>query len=65
MKYDETISLDPNSVNFIGNRSVVIHAEEDDLGLGKGVGSKIDGNSGHRVACGIIQLCKEDCWKME
>ena len=60
LKYDEMISLDADSVHFVGNRSIIIHAEEDDLELNEDVGSKTDGNSGHRVACGIIQLCKED-----
>ncbi|KAL3993815.1 Superoxide dismutase [Cu-Zn] [Acanthocheilonema viteae] len=48
--------LGPNSI--IG-RSIVVHADEDDLG--KGVGDKKNeslktGNAGARVACGIVAI---------
>ncbi|VIO92969.1 Uncharacterized protein BM_BM11557 [Brugia malayi] len=48
--------LGPNSI--IG-RSIVVHADQDDLG--KGVGNKKDeslktGNAGGRVACGIVAI---------
>ncbi|VDN87769.1 unnamed protein product [Brugia pahangi] len=48
--------LGPNSI--IG-RSLVVHADQDDLG--KGVGDKKDeslktGNAGARVACGIVAV---------
>ena len=39
--------------NVIG-RSVVIHQEEDDLGKGDNQYSKLTGNSGSRVAWGVI-----------
>lgn len=35
-------------------RSVVIHADEDDLGKGCDKESLITGNSGSRIACGVI-----------
>ncbi|XP_071454936.1 copper chaperone for superoxide dismutase-like [Hetaerina americana] len=35
-------------------RSVAVTEREDDLGLGGNKGSAIDGNSGRRLACGII-----------
>ncbi|XP_034249014.1 copper chaperone for superoxide dismutase isoform X2 [Thrips palmi] len=35
-------------------RSIVITESEDDLGTGEKEISKVDGNSGHRLACGII-----------
>ncbi|XP_070570243.1 copper chaperone for superoxide dismutase-like [Ptychodera flava] len=35
-------------------RSVVVHANADDLGRGNNPQSKIDGNSGSGIACGII-----------
>jgi Cu-Zn family superoxide dismutase len=41
-------------------RSVVIHQERDDLGLGGDEESKKTGNAGKRIACGIIGYSK-DC----
>lgn len=38
---------------------MVVHADEDDLGRGNNEESKITGNSGPRVACGIIGLTNE------
>ena len=38
-------------------RSCVLHAGEDDLGLGGHELSKTTGNSGGRVACGVIGTC--------
>ncbi|QYC92749.1 Super oxide dismutase [Trabala vishnou gigantina nucleopolyhedrovirus] len=35
-------------------RSLVVHANRDDLGLGDSMLSKITGNSGGRLGCGII-----------
>jgi len=35
-------------------RGIVIHAKQDDLGLGGNPTSLINGNSGNRIACGII-----------
>lgn len=37
-------------------RSIVIHADEDDLGKGNHSDSKTTGHSGARVVCGIIAL---------
>ncbi|RMZ93455.1 superoxide dismutase [Cu-Zn] [Brachionus plicatilis] len=39
--------------NIIG-RTVVLHEREDDLGLGADKNSKINGNSGPPIACGMI-----------
>ncbi|AQQ80325.1 SOD [Betabaculovirus altermyunipunctae] len=39
--------------NILG-RSIVVHAMEDDFGLGDDEQSKITGNSGSRLGCGII-----------
>jgi Cu-Zn family superoxide dismutase len=41
-------------INSIVGRSVVLHANKDDLGCGSAPDSKTTGNSGGRIACGII-----------
>ena len=41
-------------------RSVVIHEDKDDLGLGLNQESKKTGNAGKRIACGVIGYSK-DC----
>ena len=45
--------------NIIG-RGLIIHADEDDLGNGLNDASKINGNSGKRIACAIIGLSKDN-----
>ncbi|TRY75166.1 hypothetical protein TCAL_04512 [Tigriopus californicus] len=42
-------------VDGVTDRAIVIHAGEDDLGLGGDKGSLSTGNAGARVGCGIIQ----------
>ncbi|KAG5668342.1 hypothetical protein PVAND_016285 [Polypedilum vanderplanki] len=53
---DRMISLHGNS-NIIG-RTLVVHVNADDLGLGSNEQSKSDGNSGGRISCGVIGICK-------
>jgi superoxide dismutase, Cu-Zn family len=40
-------------------RSLVVHTDRDDLGLTDHPLSKTTGNSGGRLACGIIAICND------
>ena len=44
--------------NSILGRSVVVHADQDDLGKGGHELSKTTGNAGGRLSCGIIGIAK-------
>lgn len=51
---DELVSL-AGARSIIG-RSIVLHADEDDLGRGGHADSKTTGHAGSRLACGVIGL---------
>ena len=40
-------------------RSVILHADEDDLGRGGFPDSKTTGHAGARIACGVIGIAEE------
>ncbi|XP_046447099.1 superoxide dismutase [Cu-Zn]-like [Daphnia pulex] len=50
--------LSISGVNGIIGRTVVVHADPDDFGKGGHELSKVTGNAGARVACGIIGIGK-------
>jgi len=57
------VSLQDKFISLAGDKSIigrtmVIHADEDDLGKGGHELSKSTGNAGARLACGVIGLAK-------
>ena len=59
-RIDNMIKLRGTKSNIIG-RGLIIHADEDDCGLGNSPLSLTTGNSGKRIACAIIGYAKNDC----
>lgn len=53
---DGLLSLEPGHPNSIIGRSIILHADEDDLGRGSFPDSKTTGHAGARVACGVIGI---------
>merc|ERR1711941_196034 len=57
------LDITDSMISLTGERSVlgrtmVIHADVDDLGQGGHELSKTTGNAGGRLACGVIGICK-------
>ncbi|KAG1459254.1 hypothetical protein G6F56_006202 [Rhizopus delemar] len=60
---EATLKIEDSQIKLIGphsiiGRTVVIHADEDDLGLGGHELSATTGNAGDRLACGVIGVTK-------
>ena len=55
-----TLKTDKFCVDDIIGRSIIIHEDEDDLGLGSYNDSHITGHSGARIACSVIGISKEN-----
>jgi len=53
-----TIVINKFLVDEILGRSIIIHEDEDDLGLGEYEDSKTTGHSGARIACAVIGISK-------
>jgi superoxide dismutase, Cu-Zn family len=51
--FDKYLQLRGYKYNIIG-RSIVVHQDPDDLGLGGNAESKKTGNAGPRIGCGVI-----------
>jgi len=56
---DKLIKLRGEKSNIIG-RGLIIHADQDDCGLGHSPDSKKTGNSGERIGCAIIGYASID-----
>ena len=52
--FEETYHLRGVSIQDLWGRSIIVHADSDDLGLGEHDDSKITGHSGARIACAVI-----------
>lgn len=58
-----SIKTDKFTVDDILGRSIIIHEDEDDLGLGTHNDSKTTGHSGARIACSVIGISKNGICK--
>jgi len=56
-RFDRLIKVKPGALSIVG-RGLVIHEDEDDLGLGGDEESLNTGNAGKRIACAVIGIAK-------
>jgi superoxide dismutase, Cu-Zn family len=59
--FTKTYVLKKITVQDLWGRSLIVHADEDDLGLGDEEDSKTTGHSGARIACAIFGRATEMC----
>ena len=52
--FEKEWTVKGTSVKDLWGRSIIVHADEDDLGLGDHEDSKTTGHSGSRIACAVI-----------
>jgi Cu-Zn family superoxide dismutase len=57
----KTYHIRQTHVKDLWGRSLIVHADEDDLGLGSHEDSKTTGHSGVRIACAIIGRGTKSC----
>ena len=61
--FDPRLRISGDTSQSILGRSVVIHDNEDDLGLGNNEESKVTGNAGKRIAYALIGLAKKGAFE--
>ena len=61
--FNMTIKTNKFNVSEILGRSIIIHQDKDDLGLGEFEDSKTTGHSGSRIACSVIGISKDSICK--
>jgi Cu-Zn family superoxide dismutase len=59
--FEKTWVIGGTSVKDLWGRSIIVHADRDDLGLGNHDDSKITGHSGARIACAVFGRSSETC----
>ena len=58
--FDKILSLNFKNPACVIGRMIIIHKDEDDLGLGGNDESLKTGNAGERISCGVIGLKKDE-----
>ena len=58
--FDKILSLNFKNPACVIGRMIIVHKDEDDLGLGGNDDSLKTGNAGERVSCGVIGIQKDE-----
>ena len=61
--FDKILSLNFTKPTCVIGRMIIVHKDEDDLGLGNFEDSKTTGHSGKRIACSVIGISKNGICK--